>query len=714
MASRDAAIRVSMRSSAFKSETRSLESHVKGVGRRMGDALKAPMSAGLNSVRKSIAGIGNTLKGTIRTAATLGGALTAGALVKDAINIQSLFRNIAFSISKIPGHVMDWQDVQALVDNAVYDTKAEVDGLAGSFHDVFKATGDASYAAKAMETVGYATVATGESVDSLTQASQLLKRKFGITEASLTDAMTRFIQLTGSGGKSLDELTGRFAVMAGEARQAGMTGTDGVSQLLGMLLLLDESIGEKADPGLKNLFQTLKTGTTQLKRIQKEGRIRIDADATALEKIKQILSSTKARAAAEMTITADARTVFDELARPFDVALEEARSKGLKKSAAIDAALEAFDQNISKASRTTMRWDDILKQHASRVDKDPSIALQDAINKVKRAFSQPKMLNAIEKMAEKLPILAEKITEFVDWVVDNPWQAVGSVAGIKIGGAALGGFAGSAIPSIFSGLFGFGGGGSAMATATRQATKATIESSRKVGLVWRGLAKTGKGAVDGLAKLGAPGAGFSGVAGKALYAASGLAAAGAAGYGLGKVLYDSVVDPAQKADFQNLENVEEYDFQTRRKLQKTSTIEEKFSLLEETRRERERFKKNEPSLWTVATGDLVSLFTDEKSAMEKYNEKSQKLAALQTDTEMAIRNQMAERLKSSGKYNETWDDIIYNMDRLNNVMKKFKDVMEDVNKDKNIRTGVGTRSSSRGPSKPSNANNTPGAAPRRG
>jgi hypothetical protein len=356
-----------------------MTNQVKGAGQKMGSALKKPMSAGLSAARKSLSGLGGEIKNTIKTAATLGGALAAGSLVKDAVKMQSVYRNISFSLSKIPGAAMDWNDVQTMVEENVERSGRSTEELADAFHEVFKATGDAEFARRAIETIGTAATATGEGVGSLAQASQLLKRKFDIGGQGIEDALTRFVNLTGAGGKSLDELTGRFAVMAGEASGAGLEGADGVSKLLGMLILLDNSIGEKADPGLKNLFQTLKDGTSQLKAIQKEGRVKFEPDTDALDKIKTILSKTKARAAAELKITADARTVFDELAKPFDLAMEEAKSKGMKKADALEFALAAFDANIAKASETTMKWEDIQKKATKRMEEDPSVQLQELI-----------------------------------------------------------------------------------------------------------------------------------------------------------------------------------------------------------------------------------------------------------------------------------------------------------------------------------------------
>jgi hypothetical protein len=307
---------------------RQMAADMNAQGWAMGRALSGPMKAGLANVGKSMKNTLNDLKRGFKQVMTLGGAFAGGALIKSGVELQSLYRDIEFSLSKIPGHAMSLLEIQKMTEVAADKSGQKTEKLAQAFHGIFEATGDAQFGADAIEAIGVAATASGEEVDSLASAAQLMQRKFGISSNEIEAGLASFIQLTGSGGKSLDELTGRFAVMAGEAASAGMTGVSGLQQLLGLLVNLDSTIGEKADPGLKMIFQTMKSGSAQMKRLSKESKMKFDADMSGLDKIRKLLTTKKGRAAAEVVFTADARQVFDTLAKPFDAAMEEAKDEG--------------------------------------------------------------------------------------------------------------------------------------------------------------------------------------------------------------------------------------------------------------------------------------------------------------------------------------------------------------------------------------------------
>ena len=511
MATREGAIRVSLRDGSFRSQFKRTTSFVSAQGKKMGRAVSGPISSGLSSAKKSITGMFASLNSKIKGTISLAGGLATGVMIKNALDLQGTYRDIAFTLEKLPGEAMSWAEVQDMVTKAADKTGQKSEALAAAFHSVVRATGDLSYSAESVGAIGTAATASGESTESLAKAAELMQRKFGIGNDEIKSGLASFLQLTGSGGKSLDELTGKFAVMAGEAASAGMKGVPGLQTLLGLLLNLDSTIGEKADPGLKMMFQTLKKGSAQLIRLQKEGKIKFEADATGLDKIRTLLTTKKARAAAEVVFTADARQVFDTLARPFDEAFKEAQEKGMGHVEAVDAGLRAFDDNIKKASRVTMTYADVQKKASARMKDDPSVKLRRAIEKVEQAFAQPAMIEALDTLADKLPALAEQLGDLIKWITENPKTAIAAGVGLKVGGAALGGIAGAAGTKL--------------------------------------LGKIGLGAAaKGAAGAGAAGAGAAGTGGAAALAAPAAAVLGAgiAGAGAGYALHKLVFDPRSK------------------------------------------------------------------------------------------------------------------------------------------------------------------------
>jgi hypothetical protein len=582
----------------------------------MGSALSGPMSAGLGAAKKSMGGLFRSLKSSVGMALRLGGALSAGLLIKNAASIQSLYRDISFSISKIPGEALNWQQVQSLVEQAVENTGVGAEKLATAFHDVFRATGDLEFSKETIGLIGTTATASGEKVENIAKAAELMRRKFGIGNKEIREGLATFIQLTGSGGKSLDELTGKFAVMAGEAAGAGMEGAEGIKQLLGTLLILDESIGEKADPGLKMMFQSLKRGSSQFKKLQKDSQLKFAPDMKALDKIRKTLTTVKGRAAAELVFTADARQVYDTLAKPFDLAFEEAKKKGLKRTEAVDAGLAAFDENLKNASKTTMTWTDIQRQSAERMEKDPSVLLDRAINKITDAFAQPEMIEALTTVAEKLPVFAKKLAELIDWIVKNPFKAVAAVGGLKVGMAGLGGFAGNLgtqlLPKI-TGIFWKSGKAATTAATTAAATTTTAATTAA------GITKTGA------------------LAAKAI----GVAGAAAIGAAIGSAVHEHITGAVSEKAAKTMDKASDIAFKARElAVSPTATIEEKMAAAKEI--EKQRYKiAGTPATFEAGMGAIASVFTDVKSPTEQVSEKQKVLSDASTDLARSIQLQKA-------------------------------------------------------------------------
>jgi hypothetical protein len=519
MAAREASIKVTLLPQSFQSGLRRMENMTKSAGKRMGAALRGPMTAGLKSARTELGGMMSTLKNGVKTVATLGGALAFTGLAKDALQMQNTYKNIAFNVNKVAGNAVEWNDIQQMIADSVQKTGRNADDLSTAFMTVFEATGSMEFAKKSMDIIGTTATATGHSIDALATTMQLASRKFGVGPDEMEEAMTRMIEKTGVGGKGIEELSSRFALVAGEAANAGFKGAEGISELLGVLLLLDSTIGEKADPGLKLMFQTLKGGSAQFIRLKKDmgSGVTFTADMTAMDKMKAILSSTKGRKSAEQVFTADARVVYDELAIPFDEAMEKAKARGLSQADAVKAGMEAFDANLAEASKSTMKYSEIQAEAAERVKSDPLVKFNLALARVKEAMVQPSMIAAFDKLADKLPAFADALASIITKVVDNPWGSLAAIVGGKLalafGGSMIAEVAAKGMAAMFAQTLAVQGASGAASIATRGAT--TL-----------GVGGAVRAAAGG-------GAGLAGLAGAAASAAAALTLAAAAGVAVG-------------------------------------------------------------------------------------------------------------------------------------------------------------------------------------
>lgn len=436
MARRDASVRLTLNAGSFAGGIRDLSRHVDAAGKQMGKAMSKPLQEGFKAGRDAAKGLMNDIKGALKAASTLGGAIGVGAGVKSALEMRTVYADLAFNISKVGKEAMTWQQIQGMIEPVALKTTRSSQEMASAFRTVFEATGDVGYSKASLESIGDAATATGYSVDALANAAQLMQRKFGASAEDMPEMMARFVEKVGVGGAGIDGLGNKFALMAGEAADAGMKGKEGVSQLLGVLVALDSRVGEKAPIGLKMMLQTLKSGSSTIKSLEKAGGVKFEADSNAFDKMRKMLSG-KGRVAIEAALTGESRVVFDELAKPFDEAMRAAKAGGATTKAATEEGLRAFDEAMRKAGSSSLTAAKIAEE-AKRRQEEPQRKLQIAMETFYQSFTKPEMLSAMDELAKSLPKLAEGMSKIVEFVTRNPALAGGLYVGGRVGGAAAG------------------------------------------------------------------------------------------------------------------------------------------------------------------------------------------------------------------------------------------------------------------------------------
>lgn len=442
MATREAGIKLTLNSSTLIAGLDGLGAHAKATGKK----IKSGLSAGFDGVGKeflkggrgALDGIGSGLKNAIGSAATLGGGIGFGMLLKKASDLREKVRDIEFQINKTGRATTSWQEVLKTTQDAASATGKSSEEMANIYESLFASTGDADFAAKALIPIGHAAQASGKDVTQLANAAQMLQRKFGATAETLPDMLTAFVEKTDSGGLSLDALGNKFALMAGEAAEAGFTGKDGLNQLLGMMTQLDSRVGEKSEPAMKKLFQTLKDGSKDLKAFSKESGLKFTPDMSAMEKIRKVMGSEKGRAKMAEKLGGESRVVFDELSKPFDAAFAQAKASGAKTKDATEAGLVAWDKAMADMGKATIDYKKIVAESEQGQLEDPQVRLNAAIEKISQKFTEPPMLAALDKLADSLPRVAGGMIKLLDFALNSPLLAGASIVGAKVGGSALG------------------------------------------------------------------------------------------------------------------------------------------------------------------------------------------------------------------------------------------------------------------------------------
>jgi len=510
MGSRAANIKIKLSSGAFTGELRRTEQKVKASGKRMGKSLGREMDAGLMRGQRALANMGKSLGRMIKQAGTIGAAFATGALVKDSLDVHKSFQDISFLLSRIPAQAMSWQEVQTLVTAAANDTTRTTKEMAGAFEQVYKATGDLKYSKEILNAIGRTATASGKPIEQIAQVAEMVRRKWKVTGKAAEDAIAQFVEKADKGGLSLDQLSSRLDAVAGEASELGMD----VSELLGTITQLDATMGAMAPRGMKTLLQYIKEGATQTQRLEKAGRFKFEPNMDALDRIRMIVKSPKAHKEALEVFTETSRTAFDELRKPFTETLEAARKAGMTEEVAQKKALAAYDEMVRQIRKTEMTAADIDRLYEQRIESDPSIKIRQALNKVRDAFAQPKMLDAIGKLADKLPSLAKVVADVVSFIADSPLMAAGVGLGLRAG-----------VPMLMGG---FGGAGSAGGAVATQGT------SRALGNVGRASA----GAKTNIRKMGTA---AGNVVGK-------LAGVASLGYTLGKLAESYIEKESEEVD----------------------------------------------------------------------------------------------------------------------------------------------------------------------
>lgn len=458
---RDARVRLNLEAAGFVTGLRAVEERAKDVEEAVEDIgdgaekasrktglLSSSMKSGFGAAKSSLAELGSTLKSTLATAATLGGALSVGTGLHKAEDLIESYKNMAFALEAGTGAAKDWREIQADVEGIGGRWKLSNDKVAASYRALYDDIGDLEFAKAATEEVAKAHVATGASMESLTAIAGQLNEKFSVTGKDLPDAMAAVISAANKGGVGIDDLAGKLGAVGASAKLLGMEGKAGLGQVIGMLNLGDAATGsfKKNVSAVSALLDTF-ADPDKVKAIEKSmgvklttktGDIRKDALDTILKK------SGGASEKLALAFTGDALKLATAFGSTYQKAFTETEGTVKQKTA---AALEAYKASLAEAGKQTLNAAQLDAQATERL-ADPKRQLDDALNKFTKAFENEKVIHAVEKLADKMPQLAEVLGDVVGFAADHPMLAGAAFVGAKplaSGGAS---FAGEAIGGL--------------------------------------------------------------------------------------------------------------------------------------------------------------------------------------------------------------------------------------------------------------------------
>ena len=358
--------------------------------------------------------------------------------------------------------------------------------MAAAYRELRNTTQNMDFAEKTFELAAVGANATGESVKDVGAILSQLNERFGVTAEEAPAALQKVIEFADRGAFSLEEFSSIADGIVPTFKLAGLEGTKGLDILLGTFEDVDNQLGTTGQKvtGVQNLLLDL-AKPAKIKAIAKGMAVNpkdMLNEGDTLERLRMIVSkggkgleSLRAQMVGPEQVKA-----LELLLKPFREAQDVAKKAGDSPSKAIEKGLNAFDEQISGFGKAT---GDItkLKEQAARAMDSPERKLKLALEKVQQSFQNPKFIGAIEKLADKLPQMADGVAKMVEFIVDNPLMA----GGIALGGKAASSFAGPSIAKMM-----LGGG----AKAGTEAGEALVKSGAKTGAATAGgFAKGVKG-----------------------------------------------------------------------------------------------------------------------------------------------------------------------------------------------------------------------------
>lgn len=441
MGQREASLRLNLRSSNFVNGLEQIQNKAKAVGQRIGQALKQPTVAGLNSVKESFGGTVEKGKELGKNFLALSGVLSAGAAVKGAVELNDRYRDLAFQVQTASKRATDWRDIQQQIEPLADDNAMSANKLADAYSSVLEETGSAGFALAALKAAGPAANATGKSVESLAAVLGVARDKFEITDDEAKQTTADLIELANRGGVAWEDLAGVLSLTGASARAAGLMGADGMKKMIALFNIGGDALGntKKGVGAITQLFDQFADPNVS-KEIRKNFNVMTKDASGAARDMTDVLGDifTKTGGKREKlakVFSGEQLKLVTELGKFYTAAFDSTEGDVKAKTA---AGLAAYQDALAQAGKTTLKFSDLEAEAATRM-KGSSAAMRRAFNEVEEAFSKPEMQESIAKLAQELPKIAHLFADLVEFAADNPITALGAAGGLKFGGAFLSG-----------------------------------------------------------------------------------------------------------------------------------------------------------------------------------------------------------------------------------------------------------------------------------
>lgn len=451
------------------------ESELKKLEKAAEDTKKAmhgKLTDGAKSVASAFVG---ALKG-----ATIAGVAGAIAMARSNNQAAQSFRHVAFAMKMGSGAATDWSALQKKAFEIGKQFGTSQEDVAAGMNAVFGKTGDKDFTVKSMESLSAASLASGQSMETLGTIAGELHSKFGVTSDQIDDAMAKVLEFGNKGGMSVEDIAGAFGAMGKTAAKAGVQGIDGFSKLIALSAKMGGQVG----------------GETVA--LQQLGKVLVKLGPSADAKTKSLLKQMGVKGGTSMEVLGS----LMEKSGGNEAKLSQILGPEAASFLATGLGKNGFDEAMTDAGKGTAKGSDVRDEANKIAAEDPEVQFKKAMSQIAQRFAAPDAMAAMDRLTKALPQLADAAVAAVNIISDHPKLAMAGAA-VGLGGGQAASMV-SSVVGIVSSMRAASTAAAALKAAqagTTAATTAQTSATAAATVATQGFAASALLAVGALAAL---------------------------------------------------------------------------------------------------------------------------------------------------------------------------------------------------------------------
>lgn len=515
MAAKEAQIKITLSKGAFVAGLRDVEDETKKSGKRMQSTLSSALGAGLGKAKDSLKGSFTNLTQGLKTALTLGGAVSIGAFVHEAMELEEVSGRVAEKLRSITHGAVGMHEPLQTATRAAHEFKTTTESMLDAYEELLDATGDPVFSndsLKAVATFQNAFRLTGRDAAGIVAT---LHEKLGANVDQIMDEYGPALRdATAVGGMKMDDFVQSGGNMLKILGATGMAGRKGFGILAGMINESDDAGGDfNSRLSSLGMILTKLHSPKVLDKLTKDLRItkgELSSSEDSVTNLQKILAKPGGFKMLQGMFgkNAETATLFASMTKPFVDSLNETHGKVKDNKERLAIAGEEFRKSLEAMQKTTNTRADV-EAAAARTTETAHAKFALAIDRMKAKFADERMLHAIEQLADKLPAFAEAFGKLMDFVLAHPVAAAAAVPAMQAGGAASAGIVTTLAAAAAKKVL--GGGAAATAAEGVGTTGGVVAGGGLTGGTVVATGGVATAATIGAAVLGA-GLGFVGLA----------------------------------------------------------------------------------------------------------------------------------------------------------------------------------------------------------